>query len=178
VEIIARAFVIAAKQAQAQGLPRLRLLMLGNGSQAALLRQIFSSAGLQDQVYFPGQIGYEALPRYYRSADLYVSASHSDGTSISYWKPWPAAVRPWFRISQGNREWVTPGEQGWWFPDGDAGAMAQAILSAVEDRRCLPEMGRAARRIAEQRADWESNFPQLLRAYELAGRKLIDGFNV
>jgi hypothetical protein len=29
-------------------------------------------------------------------------------------------------------------------------------------------MGRAARRIAEQRANWERNFPKLLEAYDLA----------
>jgi hypothetical protein len=29
-------------------------------------------------------------------------------------------------------------------------------------------MGKAARRLAEQRADWEKNFPQLFQAYELA----------
>jgi hypothetical protein len=29
-------------------------------------------------------------------------------------------------------------------------------------------MGRAARRIAEQRANWETNFPKLLKAYDLA----------
>jgi glycosyltransferase involved in cell wall biosynthesis len=170
VELIARAFVSAAKEAQARGLPRLRLLMLGNGSQAALLRQIFSGAGLQDQVYFPGQIGYDRLPHYYRSADLYVSASHSDGTSISLLEAMACGRPVLVSDIPGNREWVRPGEQGWWFPDGDAGALAQGILHAVEERRRLAQMGLAARRTAEQRADWGENFPELLRAYDLAAR--------
>jgi hypothetical protein len=29
-------------------------------------------------------------------------------------------------------------------------------------------MGRAARRLAEQRANWQRNFPKLLEAYDLA----------
>jgi hypothetical protein len=32
----------------------------------------------------------------------------------------------------------------------------------------LPEMGRAARRLVEQRADWKKNFPKLFDAYQLA----------
>ncbi|RPJ02415.1 MAG: glycosyltransferase, partial [Chloroflexi bacterium] len=67
----------------------------------------------------------------------------------------------------GNREWVSPGVQGWWFPDGDAGALSQAMIQAVEQRSRLPEMGRSARLLAEQRADWEKNFQQLFRAYEM-----------
>ncbi|MCK5428083.1 MAG: glycosyltransferase, partial [Anaerolineales bacterium] len=68
----------------------------------------------------------------------------------------------------GNREWITPGENGWLFPDGDADALAQAILLAIKERDKLTEMGGAARNLAEQRADWEKNFQVLLSAYELA----------
>jgi glycosyltransferase involved in cell wall biosynthesis len=68
----------------------------------------------------------------------------------------------------GNREWITPGENGWLFPPGDAHALAQAILDAVERRARLPDMGRSARRLAEQRADWKQNFPLLFSAYRIA----------
>ena len=78
VDVIARAFVQAARQ-----IPELQLVMLGNGSQAATLRQIFQQAGVEQRVHFPGQVSQSDLPRFYRSADLYLSASHSDGTSIS-----------------------------------------------------------------------------------------------
>jgi glycosyltransferase involved in cell wall biosynthesis len=66
----------------------------------------------------------------------------------------------------GNREWVKPGENGWWFRDGDEADLARAILEAVSARARLPEMGKAARCTAEQRADWEKNFPLLLEAYQ------------
>jgi hypothetical protein len=36
-------------------------------------------------------------------------------------------------------------------------------------------MGRAAREIAEQRADWERNFQELLKAYGLALEFLDEG---
>ncbi|MGW8249495.1 MAG: glycosyltransferase family 4 protein, partial [Anaerolineales bacterium] len=142
------------------------LVMLGGGSQAELLRQILQRGGVLERVHFPGQISQAELPRYYRSSDLYVSASHSDGTSISLLEAM-ACGRPMI-VSDipGNREWVEPGSNGWLFPDGDPDALAEALLNAVERRAELPDMGDAARRVAEERADWKANFQHLLRAYD------------
>jgi glycosyltransferase involved in cell wall biosynthesis len=68
----------------------------------------------------------------------------------------------------GNREWVTEEIQGWLFPDGDAEALAERILVAVKNKHKLVEMRQAARQTAEQRADWQKNSAELLRAYQLA----------
>jgi glycosyltransferase involved in cell wall biosynthesis len=143
--------------------------MLGDGSQAGLIRQIFLEGGVLDQVSFPGQVSYADLPHYYRSTDLYLSASHSDGTSISLLEAMACGQPALVSDIPGNREWVTPGENGWWFPDGNPDALAGEILKAAAQRARWAEMGRAARCTAEQRADWEKNFPQLLEAYRLAG---------
>jgi glycosyltransferase involved in cell wall biosynthesis len=163
VDVIAQGFVLAARQH-----PELQLLMLAGGSQAGLLRQIFQQGGVSHQVHFPGQIGQAKLPHYYRGADLYVSASHSDGTSISLLEAMACGTPALVSDIPGNREWVQPGVQGWWFPDGDAQGLSKSILAAIQQRARLPEMGRAARCLAEEKADWEKNFPQLLKAYKIA----------
>jgi glycosyltransferase involved in cell wall biosynthesis len=169
VETIARAFAQVARQR-----PELRLVMLGNGSQAGSLRQIFAREGLLEgpaghpRVLLPGQAAYADLPGFYRSADLYLAATHSDGTSISLLEAMACGCPALVSDIPGNREWVTPGENGWLTPAGDAEALAQAILRAVEERERLPEMGKAARQLAEQRADWDQNFPWLFEAYRIA----------
>ncbi|MBN1147678.1 MAG: glycosyltransferase [Anaerolineales bacterium] len=175
VETISRAFAKAARQR-----PELRLVMLGNGSQASLLRRALASGEVIDadvlhsrpgesyRVIFPGQVSYTDLPRYYRSADLYLAATLSDGASISLLEAMACGCPALVSDIPGNREWITPGENGWLSPVGDAEALAQAILHAVDQRQRLPEMGHAARRLAEQRADWSKNFPKLLAAYEIA----------
>ena len=62
VEVIAQAFVIAARQR-----PELRLVMLGNGSQAGRLRQIFAQGQVEEpRGLFPGWSGNADLPRYYQ----------------------------------------------------------------------------------------------------------------
>ncbi len=169
VEVIARAFVLAAGQR-----PELRLILLGSGSQAGSLRQILEEGGVSDRVVFPGVVGQENLPAYYRAADLYVSASHSDGTSISLLEALACATPALVSDIPGNREWIEDGVQGWLFADGDPEALSKAIIRACDQRKnaaaAAKEMRRAARRLAEQRANWNKNFPELFKAYQIALR--------
>ena len=68
----------------------------------------------------------------------------------------------------GNKEWITPGQEGWLFKDGDDEALARGILTTVQMRERLGGMRIAARKLAEERADWSKNFQKLLEAYDLA----------
>jgi glycosyltransferase involved in cell wall biosynthesis len=173
VEDLARAFVRVA-----QDVPEMRLLMLGNGPLSPEIHRIFMSANMIDRVHFPGQVSREDLPAYYRAADLYISTSHSDGTSISLLEALACATPVLLSDIPGNREWVFPsplgrgargeGDVGWLFRDGDVDSLSEGIIHAWKSRSQLPAMGQAARQMAEARADWDKNFPQLFEAYQIA----------
>lgn len=163
VDVLARAFVLAARQR-----PELRLFLLGSGSLAGQIRQTLIGGGVIHQVQFPGQVSQEKLPAYYRAADLYVSASHSDGSSVSLMEALASGLPALVSDIPGNREWVKEGAQGWLFPDGDPHALAEGILRAVELRAKLPALAEQARQRAERRADWRKNFEKLLEAYQQA----------
>ncbi len=161
VEILAKAFVKAAQQNE-----ELRLIMLGNGSLANQLRQIFTRGGVLDRVIFPGQVTHTDLPNYFRMTDVYVSASRTDGSSISLIEAFASGRPAIVSDIPGNREWVEPGKNGWWFNDGEEADLTKAILYADSQRQNFPEMSKAARQTAEGRADWDKNFQMLLSAYE------------
>ena len=163
VDTVVRAFVRAARQH-----PELRLLLLGSGSQAATLRSILMEAGMLERVHFGGQVSLADLPGYYRAADLYVSASYSDGSSVSLMEALACGLPALVSDIPGNREWIAPGVHGWLFLPGDEEALAAGILGACQQRKNLSVMQQAARQLAEQRADWSINFPKLLQAYQLA----------
>ncbi len=172
VEVIGRAFAKATRlvkrDASLGSQIDLRLIMLGNGSQAGRLREIFTQEGILNAVNFPGQISQSELPKLYCQADLYLAASYSDGTSISLLEAMACGKPVLVSDIPGNREWVTPEKNGWLFPAGDEDALARGILAAVQQRKRLLEMGQAARSLAEQRADWQENFKCLLDAYQVA----------
>lgn len=150
--------VIDACQRAAPSVPSLRLLMLADGSLRAALEDRARAAGLGKAVHFTGQADSAALPGWYAAADLYVSASPVDGSSVSLMEALACGLPAAVADIAGNREWVEPGANGWLFPVGDAGALAAAITEAA---RMAPaaraRMSRSARAVAELRADWTRN---------------------
>ena len=163
VDVLARAFVRAI-----QSKPELSLMLLGGGSQGARIRQILHNGGVLDRVTFGGQISQNELPRWYHWADVYISPSHVDGSSVSLMEALACGLPCLVSDIPANKEWVTEAENGWLFPDGNVDALAAKILQAVDQRKSLPKIGNAARTVAEERADWKKNSAKLMQAYEQA----------
>jgi glycosyltransferase involved in cell wall biosynthesis len=163
VDILAKGFVRSAQQNE-----NLKLVMLGNGSLASELRKIFTRGGVLDRVIFPGQVTHTDLPNYFRMSDIYISASRTDGSSISLIEALASGRPVIVSDIPGNREWVEPGVNGWWFKDGDEEDLSKAILTAAQRRQKFPEMALAARQTTEERANWGENFSKLLAAYAAA----------
>lgn len=162
VDVVVRAFLQAV-----QTNPDLRLMLFGKGSQENLLRQMIKEAGQEDKVYFGGFASLNNLPDTYRSANVFITASHCDGSSVSLMEAL-ACGRPVIASDiPANLEWITTRKNGWIFPDGQVDELAQQMLiSAVWSD--LATLAANARDLAEQKADWSRNFPVLLKAYEHA----------
>ena len=163
IDVLAKAFV---KVAGAN--PNVRLMLLGSGSQGGRIRQILLNGGVLDRVTFGGQVSQIELPRWYHWADVYISPSHVDGSSVSLMEALACGLPCLVSDIPANQEWVTEGENGWLYPDGNADALAAKILQAAVQRNTLPEIGQAARSVAEARADWRKNSEKLMQAYKQA----------
>ncbi len=163
VDVLARAFVEVARRRH-----DVSLLLLGGGSQAQTIRQILASGGVLGHVQFPGQVSQRELPRWYAMADLYVSPSHVDGSSVSLMEALACGLPVLVSDIPANMEWVVDGVNGWLFPDADAPALADRILGIMGKHAELQSIGQAGRRTAEEKADWSRNFGVLLKAYEQA----------
>jgi glycosyltransferase involved in cell wall biosynthesis len=149
-------------------IPDLRLLLYGNGSQDKEIREMITRLGLQERIFLGGKIKNGDLPAVYRSADLYLTAAYSDGSSVSLMEAMACGIPSIVSDIPGNLEWVENGVHGWVFPRGDSDMMAEAILTAFANRKQLKEMSLKSRQKAEIKADWSKNFQRLLYAYELA----------
>jgi len=161
VDVLAKAFVKVARQN-----PDVELLLLNGGSQGQVIREILQRGGALERVSMPGQVSQRDLPRFYRMADLYISPSHVDGSSVSLMEALACGIPCLVSDILANKEWVTENENGWLFPDGNADALAAKILTVIAQREKLAEVGRAARRSAERRADWKKNFGTLMEVYQ------------
>ena len=166
VDLVVRAFCQVAGQ-----MPDARLVLVSGGSQENMLRNLVREAGLQDHVVFAGRIDYEGLPTYYQSADLYISASHSDGSSVSLMEALGCGCPVLVSDIVSNLEWITPGEQGWLFKDGDWNNLADNLLTIYQQRMNLANFRVKSRYTALEKADWNKNFSVLLSTYDVVTRK-------
>ncbi|MCZ2127878.1 MAG: glycosyltransferase family 4 protein [Anaerolineales bacterium] len=160
VDVLARAFVEVARQKE-----NVNLILLNGGSQGATLRQIFRRGGADERVTYGGQISQNDLPYWYHQADLYISPSHVDGSSVSLMEALACGLPCLVSDIPANKEWIVENENGWLFKDGDAHQLAQKILAAINQREKLPEVGASARRAAERRANWKKNAARLMDVY-------------
>ncbi|MCE1255396.1 MAG: glycosyltransferase [Anaerolineae bacterium] len=162
IDVLIKAFGRAALEND-----QLRLILLGGGSLAPMVQSMIHEYQLIDRIYLGGQVKQADLPGYYRSADLYLSASHSDGSSVSLMEALACGKPVLVSDIPGNKEWVTPGEEGWLFEDGHVDSLKTGILNAFREKNQLPLMGLRSRQLAEARADWQKNFVKLLEAYQM-----------
>ena len=167
VEVLVKAFAAAAGVN-----PDLRLMLYGKGSQEDILRNMVQELGIKEKVYFGGVANFEHLPDLYCSADFYLSASHSDGSSVSLMEALACGLPVIVSDIPGNLEWIREGEQGWLFKDGDAVEASQKMLLAASQLQQFETMKKENRALAERRADWTKNFNVLLEAYQLAAKKV------
>jgi len=161
VDVLAKAFVKVAKER-----PEVSLMLLGGGSQGKDIRNILVRGGVEERVTFPGHVNNRELPRYYQMADLYISPSHVDGSSVSLMEALACGLPCLVSDIPANKEWVFDDQNGWLFRDGDVDDLAAKILKAIEKRASLPKIGQNARAVAEERANWQTNFQKLLQAYQ------------
>ncbi len=166
VDVLAKAFVKVAAHN-----PNVNLILLGGGSQGGKIRQILMNGGVMERVHFGGQVSHKDLPRWYHMADLYISPSHVDGSSVTLMEALASGLPCLVSNIAGNREWIEDGVNGWSFRDGDVEDLAEKISQAIQNRKSFKKIGEAARKTAEQKADWKKNFGKLLDAYQAAVEK-------
>lgn len=161
VDVLVRAFALVL-----QRLPSARLMLLGDGSLEGEVRLLIKELGLEDFIHAPGRAPYSLLPEYFRSADAYVSAAVSDGTSISLLEAMACGLPVVVSNSFGNLEWVREGVNGALAPPGDIGSLSAAMLSVVSHPHEAASMREANIATARRHADWEANFPGLVTLVE------------
>ena len=162
IDLLLQAFHQAYKQNN-----RLRLLLLGSGSAAGRIRRFIAAHELNQAVIAPGVIPSTETPRWFRAANAYVSCARSDGTSISLLEAMATGLPAVVTDIASNREWITEDENGWLASAGCCEEFAGKLLRAASlPPKELEAISERNQRIVAERADWDKNFPSLLRLYE------------
>lgn len=169
VDTVLNSFKSAAKRH-----PGLKLILLGDGSLAPEIKAFVKGNGLSDRVHMPGNVPNGRLADYFHAADIYVSASKSDGTSISLLEAFACGLPAIVSRLPGNMEWLREGVNGFFGVPDDPASFEAAIERALAMRPdALATMKTANLALARERADWDKNFLKLLDAYSLVEGRMI-----
>lgn len=125
-------------------LPGARLVLAGGGPDEERLRQILTSAGLQEQINLLGH--QDNIPELLNIMDVFVLPSLAEGTCNAILEAMAAALPVIATRVAGNPELVLDGRTGWLVPPRDADALADRIhfyASNPEVRRQHGHAGRA-----------------------------------
>ena len=133
--------------------PGLVLVMGGDGPLAAEHRSRVADLCLADRVRFIGRVDEHELPALLRGADLYVTASETDGTSVTLLQAMACGTPVAASANAGNEWWIIEGETGREFEVGDVAALADLMA----DRSDMSELVAAAQARVRERGDWARN---------------------
>jgi L-malate glycosyltransferase len=160
VEDIIRAFSIALQQKS-----KLKLLLCGDGYLKKHLIKVVSDLRLEKKVTFLGTVPNDKLPAIYNAADIYISTSLSDGTSLSLLEAMSSGKPVIVSDVPSILEWIRDGDNGWVVKKGDIDSIYKAILEASSSKELQLKYGRNNRKIALERIDININFKKLMNLY-------------
>ena len=148
-----------------------RIILCGDGSLGTEIKGYVRKNELIKYVHFAGFIKNEDLPNYLAAADVYVSSSLSDGTSLSLLEAMACGLPVVVTDVPANMEWVEDGKNGFVVPRRNAEKLKEKIVYLLQDERILNQFSKRNIEIARERANWDKNFEKLEWMYQQLSEK-------
>jgi len=146
--------------------PKVKFLVAGEGPERGNLEKEASDLNLGSSVQFLGRIPNEEMAGLLAEADIFVSTSLYDGTSVSLLEAMACGTFPIVTDIASNREWILDGETGSLFSGGDEILLAKKILEAIRTPELLKKSIAKNRKIAQQGGYWGENIKKMTGIYE------------
>jgi glycosyltransferase involved in cell wall biosynthesis len=122
--------------------------------------------GISEHVRFVGLVPHREVAQYLCAADIYVSTSFVDSTSVSLLEAMACGVAPVVTDIYGNREWVENGVNGLLYSPKDPKSLAERIIQLIEDEDQRAQFGDKCVEIIRERAIWEKCVSKMEAIYK------------
>jgi glycosyltransferase involved in cell wall biosynthesis len=146
--------------------PQLKLVLVGDGSEAAKLRRLSEALDLSSRVVFTGAV--EEAPRIFPAWHVYVSPSRKEGLPLALLEAMACQLPVVATRIPGHLDTVVAGETGLLAEPDDPKGLATAIARLLDDPELRKRMGRAARNRVEANFTIERMTSQIAGVYRQA----------
>jgi PEP-CTERM/exosortase A-associated glycosyltransferase len=141
--------------------PRLRLLLVGDGEQRAILERLAATAGVRDRVIFTGRVPHSETSAYYRLCDVLVLPRRDTAETrlVTPLKPLEimAVAKPLLASDiGGHREMIDDGRTGILFKAGDAQDLEARLLTLTSNLELMSRLGENGLEWVRRERDWNS----------------------
>lgn len=162
--------LVSALPAIKQRWPRVKVLLVGGGSQESALKRQVAAMGLENDVVFVGRVPHEEVGRYYDLIDILVYARLSMRLTdlVTPLKPLEAMAQGRLVVASdvgGHRELMRHGETAIMFRAGDAEDLARKVVELLEAPQRWDQLKAAARKYVEGERSWKRCVAQYESVY-------------
>ncbi|HTY24296.1 MAG TPA: glycosyltransferase [Desulfomonilaceae bacterium] len=150
--------------------PELRLLLVGDGEVAPILRKMADNAGLSDKVLFTGRVPHAEIMDYYRLCDLMVlpRMDTRETRLVTPLKPLEIMAMGKPLIASdigGHREIVTENVNGLLFKSEDVEDLVSTCRYLIENKEFRLDLGARGRQWVQENRDWRVLIRSYIRIY-------------
>ncbi len=160
VSLLIRAIPIILKEK-----PEAKFLIAGEGCEKEALEREVKNLNIHSSVKFLGRVPHEEMPDLLAHADIYVSTSLCDGTSVSLLEAMGSGAFPVVTDIPANREWIINGENGFLVNQSEEEFLARKIIDAMRNRDLLGRSQTKNRLIVKEKALWTESIKRVKSIY-------------
>jgi glycosyltransferase involved in cell wall biosynthesis len=144
--------------------PDVEVLVAGDGPEREAL-EARAREHLGNRVEFLGMLPHEEMARALARAQVYVSTSRSDSTSVSLLEAMASGAFPVVTDIEANREWIEEGVNGFLVPPEPV-LLARRVAAALADPELRQRAAAANARLIDERASWRHNMAAVEQMFE------------
>jgi glycosyltransferase involved in cell wall biosynthesis len=145
--------------------PGIRFIIAGDGTEKEALKREATELTIDNHIQFLGRIPHEEMPSLLARADIYVSTSLYDGTSVSLLEAMGAGAFPIVTDIPSNREWIEDGKNGFLFPVNEEKILVKKILSAIHDKEMIEKARKWNLSLVKEKALWSTCIGKIEKIY-------------
>jgi len=161
VSLLIRAIPLVLKEE-----PNIKFVIAGDGQERENLEREAKNLNVSSFIKFLGSIPHEEMPHLLTQADIYVSTSLSDGTSVSLLEAMATGAFPIVTDISSNKEWIEDGLNGILFSVNDEKMLASKILNAIHDKELLERGRKWNRSVIKEKALWPVCIEKIKNIYQ------------
>lgn len=129
-------------------------MIKGKGPLRDNIRRLTRKLHVEQYVRFSNPVPYSRMPQYLAAANIYVSPSFIDSTSVSLLEAMACGLPPITTDISGNREWIKDEVNGLLYPPKDHEALSERIIRLIENEDLRKRFGERCFQEVRERAAW------------------------